>query len=61
KIFTCVDPLRWEAPQMLVLRQHEYWEGKHADGSLNAIGRTYVISVVVAGGRGKVEKVVVER
>lgn len=61
KIYSHVEPLKWESPQRMVLRRHEYWEGKHADGSINSIGRTYLVTVVVAGGNGRVEKVEVER
>lgn len=61
QIYTHVEPLRWESPQRLILRRHEYWEGKHADGSIHSIGRTYLMTVVVAGGAGRVENVEVER
>lgn len=61
QIYTHVEPLEWESPQRLILRRHEYWEGKHANGSIQSIGRTYLVTVVVAGGAGRGEKVEVER
>lgn len=60
KIYTHVEPLQWDSPQRLQLRRHEYWEGKRLDGSINSIGRTYLITVSVAGGRAKVEIIKVE-
>ena len=39
-----VEPLRWVGPDVLELRHHDYFEGKHADGSIHSIGRTYLIT-----------------
>ena len=39
-----MEPQRWVGPDVLELRHHDYFEGKHADGSIHSIGRTYLIT-----------------
>jgi hypothetical protein len=44
------EPLRWTAPDVLVLRRHEYFEGKHPDTSIRSIGRAYEVTRYLASG-----------
>lgn len=39
-----VEPQRWEKPDVLVLRLHDYFEGFRSDRSIRSLGRTYLIT-----------------
>jgi hypothetical protein len=48
-----VEPIRWEKPDVLVLLQHEYFEGKHPDRSIRSEGRTYEVTQDLTKGTAK--------
>lgn len=43
-LWTFVEPLRWEKPDVLVLMHHEYFEILRPDRTINSTGRTYDIT-----------------
>lgn len=43
-MWSSIEPLRWAKPDVLIISHHDYLEGKHANGSINSIGRTYEIT-----------------
>lgn len=44
RLWTFVEPRRWEGPQVLVLVHHEYFEKLRADRSIQSMGRTYELT-----------------
>lgn len=56
-VWSHLRPLRWDGPASLILRRHDYFEGKHPDGSLDRFARLYEITWDLATGaiRARVE------
>lgn len=54
-LWSFVEPLRWEKPDVLLLLHHEYFESKRADRSIHSIGRTYEITRNFTTGKATVK------